>query len=69
MRPIRKRIVTDDANQPVAVEIDYEDWCRIEQALGRPESKPPTDLARHLGKLDWPVDGLEYQRQLRSDWN
>jgi len=70
MGPIRKRIVTDEANHPVAVQIDYEDWCRIEAALNRsPEAKPPTDLARHVGKLDWPVDGLEYQRQVRSEWS
>ena len=67
---IRKRIVTDEANRPVAVQIDYDDWCKIEEALGGTVAvKSPTDLARHIGKLDWPVDGLEYQQRVRSVWN
>lgn len=67
---IRKHILTDEANRPVAVQIDYEDWCKIEEALEKTEAqKPPTDLARHVGKLKWPVDGLEYQREIRSAWN
>jgi hypothetical protein len=68
MQPIRKRIVTDEANRPVAVQIDYEDWRRIERALDRVDAKPATNLSKHIGKLDWPVDGLAYQRQVRSEW-
>lgn len=68
MHRIRKYIVTDENNRPVAVQIDYEDWCRIEDALnGAGNAKPATDLARHIGKLDWPVDGLDYQRKIRSE--
>ena len=70
MLNIRKRILTDEANRPIAVQIEYADWCKIEEALGgNGTEKPPTDLARHIGKLDWPVDGLEYQREIRSTWN
>lgn len=69
MLSINKRIITDATNKPVAVQIDYQDWCRIEEALAETLPKPPTDLARHIGRLDWPVDGLEYQREIRSDWN
>lgn len=70
MYNVRKHIVTDAENRPVAVQIEYDDWCRIELALlGLPAAKPPTDLARHVGRLDWPIDGLEYQRQVRSEWN
>ena len=70
MLNIRKRILTDDTNRPIAVQIEYADWCKIEEALGGNEPpRPPTDLSRHIGKLNWPVDGLEYQRQVRSDWN
>jgi len=70
MHRIRKHIVTDEANRPVAVQIDYEDWRRIERELNRGvAARPPTDLARHMGKVDWPVDGLEYQRHVRRDWN
>ena len=64
MLNIRKRIVTVEANQPVAVQVDYADWCKTEEALGGTEiAKPPTDLSRHIGKLNWPVDGLEYQER------
>ena len=70
MDNIRKHIITDEGNRPVAVQIDYEDWCKIEQVLNRGATdKRPTNLSRHLGKLDWPVDGMDYQRQVRSEWN
>ncbi|HNQ24559.1 MAG TPA: hypothetical protein PKK06_15865 [Phycisphaerae bacterium] len=69
MLNIRKHLVTDEANRPIAVQIDYEDWCRIEQVLGLDGGqKAPTDLAEHLGKLDWPVDGLRYQQEVRGEW-
>ncbi len=69
MLDVRKRVIVDEANRPVAVQIDYEDWQKIEQALNASgATKPPTDLARHIGRLDWPVDGLEYQRRVRSEW-
>lgn len=66
---IKKRIITDASNNPIAVEVDYQDWCKIEEALAGQQAKPQTNLARHIGKLDWPVDGLDYQREIRSDWN
>ena len=70
MLNIRKQIITDKSNRPVAVRIEYDDWCRIEEALkGNGAEKPPTDLSRHIGKLNWPVDGLAFQHQIRSAWN
>lgn len=30
---VRKKIVTDENHQPVAVQIDYDDWLRIAHAL------------------------------------
>ena len=30
---IHKKIVTDEDHRPVAVQIDYDDWLRIERAL------------------------------------
>lgn len=35
MRAIKKQIVTDEAFQPVAVIISYQDWQRIEALLQR----------------------------------
>lgn len=67
---IRKHIVTDEENRPVAVQIDYADWCRIERILGEAlDEKSVTDLAEHIGKLEWPVDGLAYQQEVRNEWN
>ena len=70
MPEINKRIITDDDNHPVAVEVDYADWLRIERLLGSLDDNGPpmTDLAGHAGRLDWPVDGLEYQQRMRREW-
>ncbi|MFH0982147.1 MAG: hypothetical protein V2A79_11470 [Planctomycetota bacterium] len=69
MQAIRKRIVTNENMQPVAVQIEYADWLRIERLLDlRGDGKALTDLSRHVGRLDWPIDGLEYQRRVRSEW-
>ena len=70
MYDVPKKIVTDENMRPVAVQINYGDWLRIERALGSQTSvRPPTNLARHAGRLDWPLDGLEYQRKVRSEWD
>lgn len=69
MAEIHKRILTDKQMNPVAVQIDYEEWLEIERLLHLSGSgKATTNLASHMGRLDWPVDGLEYQRQVRSEW-
>lgn len=69
MRTIRKRIVTDENSRPVAVQIDYEDWLEIERLLGlQSEKKKPTDLSRYRGIWKG-VDGLEYQRRIREEWD
>ena len=34
LRPIRKKLVTDEQHRPVAVQIDYADWLEIERRLG-----------------------------------
>lgn len=70
MSDIRKQIITDANERPVAVQIDYEDWLEIARQLGLNEgAKPATDLNRHSGKLPWPVDGVDYQRSIRGEWD
>lgn len=39
MRSIKKQIVTDEASQPVAVIINYQDWQIIEALLQRQEQE------------------------------
>ena len=69
MRAIQKKIVVDEAQNPVAVQIDYEDWLEIERLLGlRSEEKKPTDLSKYRGI--WKGgDGLEYQMKIREEWD
>ena len=70
MFEIRKKIINDENMQPLAVQIDYNDWVKIEQALEKsPDGKGLTDLSRHSGRLRWPIDGLEYQRHVRGEWD
>lgn len=70
MEPVRKKVITDPQNRPIAVEVNYEDWVRIEMVLfGDSTNGRETDLSRHVGKVDWPVDGVEYQRTLRGEWS
>lgn len=69
MHDISKRILTDEDMQPVAVQIEYEDWLKIEKLLELQDSAPASgDLSRHVGRLDWPVDGLDYQQLTRREW-
>jgi len=30
---------------------------------------PKKSLAKHFGKLKWDIDGLEYQKAVRSEWD
>ena len=69
MSTIRKQIVTDEANRPVAVQISYDTWMEIERRLGLIESSEVTsDLRRFAGVLGRRLDPLDYQRSVRSEW-
>jgi hypothetical protein len=79
MRPIEKKIVTDEAGQPVAVQIDYADWLAIERQLRKANSDQAADTSTSEPSFDqlledtqgiWSQgDGLEYQRRLRAEWD
>jgi hypothetical protein len=72
---VRKKIVTDENHQPVAVQIDYDDWLRIARVLDL-ETKPPAkkeqsslvELADAAAPYWQGGDGLEYQRRIRAEW-
>lgn len=69
MSTIRKKIVTDEANRPVAVQIPYDTWIEIERRLGLNESSDETsDLRRFAGVLGRRLDPMDYQRLVRSEW-
>jgi hypothetical protein len=66
---IRKKVDTDEASRPVAVQIDYSDWLEIERSLGWQGSRPRvTDLSSHYGVLTRPEEQLDYQSCIRQEW-
>lgn len=70
MRRITKKIVTDDRNNPAAVQIDYADWLEIEKLLGLNQGKSkPTDLSHWRGTIDLKEDAMELQRRWREEWD
>ena len=40
MFEIHKKIMTDENNRPVAVQIEYQDWLEIERQLGMHQTRP-----------------------------
>lgn len=69
MMRVTKHIVTDENQRPVAVQIEYADWLKIEEALQLvPQRQARTDVSKFVGTLRWDIDGVEYQRRLREEW-
>ena len=69
MRKIRKKILTDKAERPVAVQIDYSDWLEIERSLDlQGEDARNTDLSAHEGVISLTEEPLGYQSRIRQEW-
>ncbi|MCC6124762.1 MAG: hypothetical protein IT426_07370 [Pirellulales bacterium] len=69
MAPIHKRILVDEAQRPIAVQVDYDDWLEIERQLHiTPETLAETDLSQFSGVIALSEDPLEYQRKMREEW-
>jgi hypothetical protein len=76
MHPIRKKILADEANRPVAVQIDYADWLEVEKLLGLTNSPvsngthsaPTIDLNTFAGTLPLREDPIDFQRRVRDEW-
>jgi hypothetical protein len=68
MQRIRKKIVTDEAKQPIAVQIDYTDWLKIERSLHLPQEDKVTDLSRYNGVISLTEEPLAYQARVRNEW-
>ncbi|MGH9345324.1 MAG: hypothetical protein ACRD19_16380 [Terriglobia bacterium] len=70
IQEIQKKIITDEAKTPVAVQIDYADWLEIERylKLGEVRSNRETDLSRFSGVISLTEDPLDYQVRLRGEW-
>lgn len=79
MLDVKKRIVTNEDGQPVAVQVDYSDWLEIERQLEESSSTPKSaaDMTDEEFKAfaeevsgHWTGgDGLEYQRRIRAEWD
>ncbi|MBZ5562928.1 MAG: hypothetical protein LAP13_10980 [Acidobacteriia bacterium] len=70
MHRIRKKIVKDEAQRPIAVQIDYNDWLRIERSLNLEDEEDQTaDLSRYEGVLSLTEDPLAYQSRVRNEWS
>ena len=69
MQRIRKKIVTDEAQQPVAVQIDYADWLKIERSLNLPQEDEVTDLSPYNGVISLTEEPLAYQARVRNEWS
>jgi hypothetical protein len=41
----------------------------IAEILGKFKKKNKKNLASHFGKLKRGIDGLEYQKSVRNEWN
>lgn len=66
MKPIKKKIVTDESMRPIAVLIDYQDWQAIEKILAAHEQKDSMPaLTDFAGTVQLTVDPLEYQQKIR----
>ncbi len=65
---IRKKILTDENNEPVAVQIDYKDWLECERILNL-KSSQIVDLSEFSGKISLTEDPLEFQKKIRDEWN
>ena len=68
MRAIRKKIVTDESNRPIAVQIAYEDWLEIERLLILPTGNT-RPLQEHAGTIHLGEDPLQYQTRIRGEWS
>jgi hypothetical protein len=70
MRKIKKKILTDNAERPIAVQIDYTDWLEIERSLNLQGDHPvDTDLSAHEGVVTLTEDPLGYQSRIRQEWS
>lgn len=70
MSNIPKKLVVDENNKPIAVQIDYSEWLALEPRISElyiPD-EPSVGIEELEGTISLPVDPLEYQRMIRDEW-
>jgi len=50
-------------------EVTRDNLLAILEKLGKKKNPRGKSLAKHFGKLKWDVDGVEYQKIVRSEWD
>ena len=76
MMDLRTNVITDESGSPVAVQIPYEDWLRLEGYLAAVSSdappSPPSDGAtptgENAGRPSGVTDELHFQKRLLEKW-
>ncbi len=68
---IQPSIIYDDQGRPVGVVVPYADWLKTQK---QPPAKAKERAAKRAfragdlkGKLRWPIDPVEFQRQAREE--
>ena len=47
----------------------YKDKKKFDEALKKLKPAKLFKASRHLGKVKWNEDALEYQKRIRGEWN
>lgn len=68
MQIVRKQLVTDEEHRPIAVQINYDDWLRIEQQLKIQTPSKEVDLSHYAGSVNLTESPLAYQTRSRNEW-
>lgn len=66
---IHKMLLTDMNQKPIAVQIPYKEWLRIETVIGKDKKvvlKPK--FAPLCGTIKLTEDPLHYQKRIREEW-
>ncbi len=69
MLMIHKKVLLDEAMNPVAVQIDYADWVEIARRLGiEPKIGESAALQRFEGVISLTEDPMAFQARVREEW-
>lgn len=61
MASIQRSVIYDDQGRPVGVVLPYEEWA------SQSKQGDTFKVSEIGGKLDWQVDPIEFQRQVRDE--
>ncbi|EKD75757.1 MAG: hypothetical protein ACD_44C00033G0011 [uncultured bacterium] len=66
MRAFHPKIVTDQQERLIAVQIDYADWLKIQAILQQVNPKKNVNLKKYAGSITLNKDPLKYQKRTRN---